>query len=348
MVPGARAISLSYTSYPTIDINSEADLHAFPAKSGSGTDADPYVISNLAINAPPWATGIYIRNTFTRLRIQNCLITGSALDPVGIFLKNCSNIEISGCILQTLYCGIQIIRTNNSYFASNTLSNLSRYGLDVEDCRGLTIENNTISEAVVNGMVLVACSSGTISQNKVSGCGLAGINISAGSCDNYFVSNVLLSNGAGFSEHETAIFNKFLGNSVDGVQGVLILDVFSQHPGLTFLLACFVGLLMLYAFFRNKRGKTREDALKYFFLTYTIAGCISLVAFVMAPNITVYSSTPGYDGSDYYDFFHAGMAVDAGLTFAAIITSTVLFFTVVIRYRGWHASKEKPRYEPVD
>ncbi|MFX0103222.1 MAG: right-handed parallel beta-helix repeat-containing protein [Candidatus Hodarchaeota archaeon] len=343
MIYRAKAISLSYTSYPEIDINNEVELATFPAKTGSGGSGDPYVIKNLAITVDPYATGIYIRNTFSHLTIQNCMIIGNPNQPVGIFLGNCSNVKIDDCTIHTFYYGIKINQTSKIEIQNNDMSNISSNGLNIQYSTSLTIKGNTISETAVYGIFLWYCSASNFIENTVSSYGLAAINISKGSTDNYFISNELLSSGDGFFQDDSAIFNKFLGNKINGVESPIFLDFIIQQPSCFFLSICLLASIPFSIVFRKKRGTSRLITFKYCLFIYLLAGFISFGIFVLTPNITVYNSTPGYGLSDIMNFFHPGMAVDAGITVAIIIISASFLIIMKLMKRNPRAKIKKQK-----
>jgi parallel beta-helix repeat protein len=102
---------------------------------GSGTQDDPFVIENLAIEAPSdEIDAIYIRNTTKFFVIQNVVVKRSRN---GIVLENVRNGTVRNCFIQDNQIGIRI-----------------------ESCENVSIENNTIGPNKKNVVVIGKIPSG--------------------------------------------------------------------------------------------------------------------------------------------------------------------------------------------
>ncbi|MHA1679441.1 MAG: NosD domain-containing protein [Promethearchaeota archaeon] len=106
--------------HPVINITSNAELVSFPNKTGLGIPGDPFVIRDLTIEGNG-KTCIFIQNTFSYLRIENCTFLGSdEVETAGIELVNASNIEIVESRFQFNYYGLKVQLHSNSITISNS------------------------------------------------------------------------------------------------------------------------------------------------------------------------------------------------------------------------------------
>ncbi len=128
-----------YISHSAIDLNNEADLTAFPDKTGSGTENDPYIISNLAITGVVKA--IQLDLITSHLVIRDCYISAIS----GFTIKDCSNIDIINCTVdgQITSYGIWYDTCTNILALNNTI-NAFYFGFLLDLCNGLLIDNNLI------------------------------------------------------------------------------------------------------------------------------------------------------------------------------------------------------------
>jgi len=151
--------TLFFNSHKPITINGDQDFtRRNGVKSGSGTQTDPYVISNWNIR-PLAKNGIKIQNTNSYFKIENCSIYGNKISkPSGIFLKNVSNGKIINCYCSKTYFGI-IITSSSNNIVENYISENCDYGLSINGCP--TGDVSSASNNVVRNSLFTDCSNGT-------------------------------------------------------------------------------------------------------------------------------------------------------------------------------------------
>ena len=94
--------------------------------SGSGTQADPYVISGWSISAANADYGIYIDHTTRYFTIKNCVIERAR--NAGIYLNSVINGKIDGCELNLNGIGIHLLDTRGITITKTVLAD-NRYGV---------------------------------------------------------------------------------------------------------------------------------------------------------------------------------------------------------------------------
>ena len=189
------------TIHPKIYINGESALDSFPNKTGSGTQSNPYKISNLEIDAQGSGTAVEINAIFLRYLILDTIsVTGSGSNDVsndcGIKIRNCQNVVIQNCevysndlwgILITLstrceitdsgfmdnaWTGIQVDDSSFIEVRDNTLeTGNDQYGIGVSGSNNILVSGNFLesTEPNSNGVDLYYSSGNTISQNTIEG-----------------------------------------------------------------------------------------------------------------------------------------------------------------------------------
>ena len=137
----------SGTASDAIRINNDVDLAAQAVAMGwpgNGSDANPYIISNLTIDHPINGIGIYVGNTSSHIIIENCSISNAFQglypyrDGNGIRIYSCQNVMIRNNWLNASYNGIALIygsaTTDNIVIQNNTIENSTHDGIY---CTGL-------------------------------------------------------------------------------------------------------------------------------------------------------------------------------------------------------------------
>ena len=98
-------------------------------RSGSGTESDPYIISNWTITYDGISlttTGIHIASTTAYCIIQDCIISEfrhDSFDSPGIRLNNAQNIIIQNCTVFENDLGILLDETHQDVVTNCTLYN---------------------------------------------------------------------------------------------------------------------------------------------------------------------------------------------------------------------------------
>ncbi|MFW6176441.1 MAG: right-handed parallel beta-helix repeat-containing protein [Thermoplasmatota archaeon] len=147
------------TKHEPIRINDDEEFNQTAAEegwSGSGVKNDPYMIKNYKINAETYSSGIYIGNTTSYFRIEDCYIYDA------LNLRKQSGV------------GIRIHNVNNGFIINNTLSENYKEGIKITDSSYIDINENSVKNNYHNGISILNSSylivqSNTFSQNKNDG-----------------------------------------------------------------------------------------------------------------------------------------------------------------------------------
>ena len=189
------------TSHAPIRINNNSDL-ASAASSGSGTEADPYIIENYDINGNGYGYCIYIGNTTAHFIVRNCYLhDANGVDSwpyypdSGLILYNVQN----GIIMDITSNsnnenGIHLYSySNNNIIRNNTANSNKEYGIYLYSSSNNTISNNNASNNNYS-IFLSSSSSNTISNNTANSNNDKGIYLSS-SNRNAISNNTANSNG---------------------------------------------------------------------------------------------------------------------------------------------------------
>jgi parallel beta-helix repeat protein len=177
--------SAAPTPSGSIRIDSEADLASMDAENswpGDGSITNPYVIANLSINNPAKGVGIFIGNTTSYVRIENCIISNVAYlsDPygpgAGIELYQASNVEVRGNTISTAKLGVYMSASSNNTFHNNTISGTSgNDAVFLQFGSNNLIDANIITNSQWHAVALDNTTSNIISNNTLTSptyCGL--------------------------------------------------------------------------------------------------------------------------------------------------------------------------------
>lgn len=241
---GSRAL----VDHSPITINGNAALETTVSNegwSGTGSEIDPYVIADYRIiaNSP---YGIYLKNIDLHVRISGCNISTSS--QVGIFLEDCSNIEITGSVLfahQTdgiritgsdncsvnnvtmdmedmitiNYNGIRVIDSFNNRFADNHLARMVNDGILIEGSSTSNVITRNVIEQNINNGILLRSDGNLVQENEAYAHDKA-IKIEGDDnrvIDNYFRRNgygVYITNGNGNEIKQNRLNRNFMGIKV--------------------------------------------------------------------------------------------------------------------------------------
>ncbi|UJG43922.1 MAG: right-handed parallel beta-helix repeat-containing protein [Candidatus Heimdallarchaeum endolithica] len=146
--------SLSYTSHSPISINSNDDFIAQANSEGwigSGTEADPYIISGLNITSNT-EQGISIYNTTLFFNIEDCIITGGT---EGIHFHLVSNAKVINTFITNssensvgFYTSSKILIDNCSISGSNVGMNIqSSEEIEINSCKIFDTNDNGVQIA---------------------------------------------------------------------------------------------------------------------------------------------------------------------------------------------------------
>ena len=190
--------------------------------SGSGTDADPYTIDDLDIDAKKSTInvdGIKIQNSMVNYKITNCTVYNTSSAGIKLYNVTLGQVLENNCS-DSNDIGIYLVNCFNLTISNNSLFNNSGIGLNIESSNNITINNNN---ATYNqGGIFVYGSNNTIINNDASN-NYYGITLSYGI--NNIVRNCVVNNNIGYGiqlsdsnnnsiENNTLIFNQ-IGIYVD-------------------------------------------------------------------------------------------------------------------------------------
>ena len=166
----------TYTTHSAIHINNNADLAALRTSNGStgsGTNANPYVINGYDITGTG-GTCIYIGNTTGYLVISDCRLHGN---NAGIELVGASDVTVSNniCSGNSAY-GIHTSVASHNVIEKNTLTGAGKDDMFFQDSNNNIIQNNTSTGSGHCSNWLSNSNNNTFSNNtstgSFSGCGL--------------------------------------------------------------------------------------------------------------------------------------------------------------------------------
>ena len=149
------AIALSGCQLPITAINNS--MLGLMADSGSGTEADPYIIENKEFNMAGKYdnAGIHIRNTTAYVIIRNITILNgsqamnnkdnpSSANCLGIMFENVSNATIENCHLEKNNMGMWLEGCRAVSVIDNTVIDNRYRGIYLMDSSYCVLEGNTV------------------------------------------------------------------------------------------------------------------------------------------------------------------------------------------------------------
>jgi len=163
------------TSHAPIRINSNADFtSANGVSSGSGTQADPYIIENYEINGTNYGYCIYIGNTTVHFIVRNCSLhdasgnSGTYFWNSGLYLYNVRGGILENNTASNNQIGIYLDSSSNNTITNNTASSNNWEGIFLFSSSTNRITNNTANWNTYNGIDVWSSSSNTITNNNAS------------------------------------------------------------------------------------------------------------------------------------------------------------------------------------
>jgi parallel beta-helix repeat protein len=188
-------IVVSNNAHDTIYIYSDSDFTNPNSTTGvtwgSGTEADPYIISGWVIDATEDA-GIYIEYTTAYFIIRDCRVYFGGFEYSGIYLyqaqngkiETCiagmnnfgiemyygENVEITGCnVTDNFQRGIYCYGSNDTLIRGNNASLNGYSGIHMYYSDNSLISNNTVNNRSDYGIYVYECFNLTILRNNLSG-----------------------------------------------------------------------------------------------------------------------------------------------------------------------------------
>jgi parallel beta-helix repeat protein len=130
--------------HPRIILNSDQELDAFLEKTGSGTIEDPYILSCFTIDSNGGFSCITLQNLRKAVIVANNDLKNAYYlsDSSGIFINNCSNVNVDSNILTNNNIGINFLNSYNCSINNNTIISTIRYGILISTCPFTIISNN--------------------------------------------------------------------------------------------------------------------------------------------------------------------------------------------------------------
>ncbi|MCX8173099.1 MAG: right-handed parallel beta-helix repeat-containing protein [Thermoplasmata archaeon] len=172
---GEVVVPKNLTPHSPIHISSDADFNASNGVSGgSGTAADPYIISDLEIDAQGGAFGIYVEFTNAHFRIVNCTVynaTKCVISPYGcgIAFNSVSNGTITSCtVYANKYNGIWVRGSTLVNISGNYVHHNTQNGVLIANSDGILVTGNNVVDNGEAGILLQNALNITVTNNTLS------------------------------------------------------------------------------------------------------------------------------------------------------------------------------------
>ncbi|TFF90389.1 MAG: hypothetical protein EU548_03260, partial [Promethearchaeota archaeon] len=220
--------------------------------SGSGTWADPYLISDLTFNKYSSENGIIIRDSDVYFLIENCTLINFD-EGSGLYLLYTSNGKLIGNNCTANNIGISVFYGQNNTLIGNDLSVNDHTGIFIKNSNNNTIVQNHASDNICYGLQLMGSSStyNNISLNEFHENSLDGVYIWKAGTDNLLSYNDIKSNiydgiYAGFTNELRIIHNVLQDNGFTSGYG-------------TYLDSSNESIISLNTFINNNEGCLYEE-----------------------------------------------------------------------------------------
>ncbi len=151
--------------------------------SGSGSENDPFIISNWFIDGNGVSDCIMIENTVSHFIIENCILVGATgSGRCGIDLFNVENGQLRNNECNTSQYGIRIEYSSNIILKNNTCNSNERSGIVIRDSPSTTLNNNTCNSNVDGGIQLGSKSPSSTLTNNTCNSNQFGIIVTSDYC----------------------------------------------------------------------------------------------------------------------------------------------------------------------
>jgi len=198
------------------DPNHDWDNYEFI--TGTGSLSDPYHIENLIIEIDGDGNGIFISNSDKSLLIKNCTIqhnndisSDKLISSIGIYFKNCTNIQVKSCSAIMNSYGILLSNTTSILIEDSTLNNNKILGIYSNHSSKNYFKENNIQQNGNTGFLLEFSNENTLSGNIISENYYYGIHLK-NSNENIIRDNYIQDNGKRNVFIENSITTKYSGN----------------------------------------------------------------------------------------------------------------------------------------
>ena len=187
--------------------------------TGTGTLSDPYHIENLIIEIDGKDNGIFISNSYETLLIKNCTILHkneifsiNLISSMGIFIQNCTNIQVKGCsVIQNSY-GILLSNTTKILIEDSSFNNNKMVGIFSKHSSQNHFRKNNILQNNHTGFLIEYSNENTLSENIISENYYYGIHLK-NSDYNIIRDNFIQDNGKRNVVTEYSITTNYSGNT---------------------------------------------------------------------------------------------------------------------------------------
>ena len=186
--------------------------------TGTGTLSDPYHIENLIIEINGDDNGIFISNSDESLLIKNCTISHTneissdkLMSSIGIYFKNCTNIQVKGCSAIMNSYGILLSNTTEIIIEDSTFNHNKMAGIYSNHSSRNYIKENKILQNYDTGFLLEFSNENTLLDNNISENYYYGIHLKS-SNENIIRDNYIQNNGKRNIFIENSVTTNYSGN----------------------------------------------------------------------------------------------------------------------------------------
>lgn len=131
-----------YVPHAPVNIESPENFSA-SGFTGSGTQADPYVLEGVSITTN--GDCVRIINVDTYYVIRNCLLTSQAeRSATGVYLDHAPHGSIESCIIDFKHNGVEFQSSDECMIVNNTIQDNAEHGVFLIFSNNCTLINNTI------------------------------------------------------------------------------------------------------------------------------------------------------------------------------------------------------------
>ncbi len=194
------------------------DWNNYTFITGTGTLSDPYSIEDLIIEIDGDMNGIFIINSDKAVLIKNCTIlhkneisSDNLMTSIGIYFKNCTNIQVNGSsVIQNSY-GILLSNTTQILIEYSTFNNNKMAGIYSNHSSQNHFQNNSIKQNSHTGFLLEFSNENHLSDNIISENYNYGIHLKF-SNENIILNNYIQDNGKRNVFTEKSVGTYYFGN----------------------------------------------------------------------------------------------------------------------------------------
>ncbi len=143
-------------------------------REGSGSQQDPYIVSDWIVNATQDVSAITVFGTTAYFTIRRVQVQGDTLS-VGIYLERVENGRIERSLVAGNFIGVYAFLSRNLAFTDNLVSS-GNYGIQLEASDNSLVVSNSF-QRIGDVAIFIRGSSNVVKDNRVSEGAFGGINI---------------------------------------------------------------------------------------------------------------------------------------------------------------------------